>query len=135
MDLQAILGDYYPAALQDLLSWYLVTFRDPLMRDQPVWFKSFIWCEMLVQMPFFFVASYALLKKANWIRIPAIFYGVHVATTLVPILAEIVFSSYLTDAEKLTLVGFYYPYLLIPAMFAVFMALNPLPFGKTEKKY
>lgn len=48
--------------LKDLLRWYADEFKDPMMLDPPEWFKSFVFCEALVQMPFFPVAAYAFLK-------------------------------------------------------------------------
>ena len=38
------------------------TFKDPFLLDPPPWFLSFVWCEILLQFPFFFVASYAFWK-------------------------------------------------------------------------
>ncbi|XP_056139870.1 sigma intracellular receptor 2 [Lampris incognitus] len=126
IDLQALLPGYvYPQALKDLLRWYADEFRDPMVLDPPVWFRSFIFCEALLQTPFFPVAAYAFLKGGcRWIRTPAIIYSTHVATTLVPILAHILFypfprEPYLgpqTPKERWTLVSIYAPYLLVPLM-------------------
>lgn len=101
---------------------YVSTYNDVLMANPPFWLKSFLYAEAVVQFPFFFVAVYALLKKRNWIRIPGIFYGVHVSTTVVPLLCEIIGSSLLSKNEKLTLVSFYFPYFLIPLWFALELA-------------
>ena len=54
-----------------------------------MWFKSLILFELLFQLPFFFVGYHAFYHGRNWVRIPGIAYGVHTATTLIPILAEI----------------------------------------------
>lgn len=81
LDFQAILGAYYPPVLRALYSWYVTTFSDPLMAAPPVWLRSFILAELLLQFPFFFAATYALVNKKNWIRVPGIAYGVHVSTT------------------------------------------------------
>jgi hypothetical protein len=35
---------------------------DFLMAKPPLWFQSLMWAEMLVQVPFFFVAVYAFAK-------------------------------------------------------------------------
>lgn len=94
------------------------------MRDTPIWFMSFVWAENLVQLPFFFVATYAYLKKANWIRIPAIIYGSHVATTLVAILADIIHGQH-----NAPLAAIYSPYLVVPVLLTLRMALDPQPFG------
>ncbi|KAM4627775.1 sigma intracellular receptor 2 [Polymixia lowei] len=126
IDLQALLpGNVYPPVLKDLLKWYAEEFKDPMMLDPPVWFKSFIFCEALVQLLFFPVAAYAFLKGGcKWIRTPAIVYSTHVATTLVPILAHILFYQFpmkphpgpQTLKERFVLVSIYAPYLLVPLM-------------------
>ena len=48
--------------LKDVLRWYAEAFKDPMVLDPPEWFRSFILCEALFQMPFFPVAAYAFLK-------------------------------------------------------------------------
>lgn len=48
--------------LRDVLEWYSADFKDPMVTDPPQWFKSFIFCEALFQLPFFPVAAYAFLK-------------------------------------------------------------------------
>ncbi|KAJ0022499.1 hypothetical protein NQD34_009989 [Periophthalmus magnuspinnatus] len=96
IDLQALLpARLYPEQLRDVLLWYGSEFKDPMVLDPPLWFKSFIFCEALVQLPFFPVAAYAFLKGGcRWIRTPAIVYSTHTATTLIPILAHILFSTF-----------------------------------------
>ncbi|XP_061074099.1 sigma intracellular receptor 2 [Conger conger] len=135
IDLQALLPEHiYPQTLKDLLQWYAAEFKDPMMLDPPVWFKSFIFCEVLVQMPFFPVATYAFCKGGcRWIRTPAIIYSAHVATTLMPILSYILFHEFpvaphpgpQTPGERLTLVSIYAPYLLIPIMLLFTMLFSP----------
>ena len=105
--------------------------HDPLMEHQPVWFKSFILFELLFQLPFFFVGYHAFYHGRNWVRIPGIAYGVHTATTLIPILAEILASESITSAAaRAQLFLIYLPYLVIPAMIAILLALEEKPFGK-----
>jgi len=41
---------------------YSETFKDPFLLDPPAWFQSFVLCELLLQFPFFFVATYAFWK-------------------------------------------------------------------------
>ncbi len=134
LDLQVIFGQYYPPVLQALCQWYINTYNDNLIRTQPIWLKSFIWCEFFVQMPFFFYATYALLYKKNSIRIPAIVYGTHVATTVLPILSEFMFSNFNTVAERNMLFAFYLPYLIIPLWLALYMCFNEKPFGDKKNK-
>ncbi|KAM6988643.1 sigma intracellular receptor 2 [Tautogolabrus adspersus] len=146
IDLQALLPEHvYPQPLKDLLSWYAEDFKDPMVLDPPVWFKSFIFCEGLLQLAFFPIAAYAFLKGGcKWIRTPAIIYSTHVATTLVPILAHILFYQFplephpgpQTLQERWMLVSIYAPYLLVPVMLLLTMlfssSYNHTP--KTKKK-
>ncbi|XP_051535831.1 sigma intracellular receptor 2 [Myxocyprinus asiaticus] len=149
IDFQAILPEHvYPPALKNVLQWYAAEFKDPMMMDPPVWFRSFVFCEALVQLPFFPVAAYAFLKGGcKWIRTPAIVYSVHVATTLVPILGHILFYNFpqvphpgpQTLHERLTLVSIYAPYLIIPIMILLTMLFSSAynstsPSGKASTK-
>lgn len=49
--------------MRDVQAWYFETYKDPLMMGLPVWFKSLVYSELLLQLPFFFVASYAFLGE------------------------------------------------------------------------
>lgn len=92
------------------------------------WFQSFVWTEVTLQLPFFFVGVYAFLTRANWIRIPAIIYGSFVCATMVPILTVI--ATHKEPGYKpAPVIGFYLPYLLIPGALAAVMAANPVPFS------
>ncbi|XP_010076246.1 PREDICTED: transmembrane protein 97 [Pterocles gutturalis] len=120
--------------LADLLQWYAATFRDPVMLQPPEWFQAFVWCEAILQLPFFPIAGYAFLKGGcKWIRTPAIIYSTHVATTLLPILAHILFHDFSasehlgprSQRERLALFSVYVPYLLIPLLILYTMLCNP----------
>lgn len=133
LDLQVVFGQYYPETLQNLANWYVDTYKDYLVGNGPTWFSSFIWAELLFQLPFFFVAVYGLWYRENWIRIPSIIYGAHVATTVWAIIADLLLSDKNSTQEKITLFGFYFPYFLIPALLMLYMAINPEPFPKKKK--
>ena len=97
-------------------------------------FRSFIIAEAFFQLPFFFVATYGLLFKKQWIRIPLIVYGSHVFTTVFPIM----YTFYEADnsdggLNKVALFGFYSPYLLVPLMLTIYMCLYEKPFERTHK--
>ncbi|XP_078404234.1 sigma intracellular receptor 2 isoform X2 [Cetorhinus maximus] len=144
IDLQALLPkDLYPPALQGLLKWYAARFKDPMIMDPPAWFKAFILCEALLQMPFFPVAAYAFYKGGcSWIRTPAIIYSTHVATTVIPILAHILFNDFSastypgpkTMSERLSLLAIYTPYLLIPVWILLTMLFSETYNPDKEKK-
>jgi hypothetical protein len=56
-------------------------------------------CELVIQLPFFFFAVEALLKRQlHAIRTAAIVYAAHVMTTVVPICVELWFAECVTDS-------------------------------------
>ncbi|XP_041580361.1 sigma intracellular receptor 2 [Vulpes lagopus] len=145
MDLQVVLPrELYSVELTNLLKWYTTEFKDPLLQAPPMWFKSFLFCELVFQLPFFPMATYAFLRGGcRWIRTPAIIYSVHTMTTLIPILSTLLFEDFSkasgfkgqgpkTFRERLTLVSVYAPYLLIPLMLLLFMLRSP--YYKYEEK-
>ncbi len=62
--------------------------------------------------------------QQSWVRIPAIIYGAHVTTTLVPILAEFLFNNH---EPKIAAALVYSPWLLMPLALTLCMALKPYP--------
>ena len=131
MDSQAILPPaVVPGFAKSLLRFHVRTNHDPLMEWQPVWFKSFILFELLFQLPFFFIGFKAFYERKNWIRIPGVVYGAHTATTLVPILAEILHSdSFPDEAARWKLFFISLPYLIVPASMAYVLGVDDKPFG------
>ncbi|NXU47740.1 SGMR2 protein, partial [Turnix velox] len=135
IDLQPLLpSGLHPPALRDLLESYVASFKDPFMLQPPEWFKAFMFCEALLQLPFFPIAAYAFFKGGcKWIRTPAIIYATHVVTSLCPILAHILFHDFSTLEppgpgtlrERLLLVSVYSPYLLIPLLLLLTMLCHP----------
>ncbi|XP_077021403.1 sigma intracellular receptor 2 [Tamandua tetradactyla] len=145
LDLQALLPrELFPVELRNLLNWYNKEFKDPLMQDPPTWFKSLLFCELVFQLPFFPIATYAFFKGGcKWIRTPAIIYSVHLMSVLIPILSELLFGEFSkargfkgqgpeTFRERLILLSFYAPYFLIPFMLLLFMLRSP--YYKYEEK-
>jgi hypothetical protein len=128
---------FVPAFASRALAWHVGNTGDPLMNHiapgRPPfapWFRALIAGELALQLPFFFVAVYAFAARRNWIRIPALCYGVHTATTMLPILAELAASPEVpTDAARAQLLALYAPYLLLPLACAGWMATSPQPFG------
>uniref|UniRef100_A0A7S0V657 EXPERA domain-containing protein n=1 Tax=Polytomella parva TaxID=51329 RepID=A0A7S0V657_9CHLO len=123
----------FPSWAVTLFDWHVAQNDDFLLRENRPWFKSLVYCECFIQLPFFFLASYAFLKKRNWIRIPALIYGVHVSTTMAPILYEILFGDNFSD-KRYQLALIYAPYLAIPFMLSLSMAFSPYPFTKLKSK-
>ncbi|RKP25343.1 transmembrane protein 6/97, partial [Syncephalis pseudoplumigaleata] len=99
IDVQAVLPPaWIPSLLRELRAWYAYTMEDPLMRpdrpaDELVWFHAMVVCELCFQLPIMLVAVQAFwpcyVKKLRRFRVPLLAFGVHTATTLVPVLAEL----------------------------------------------
>lgn len=140
IDGQAFLGRYvqYPEFLLSLMRYENDQLEDFLMRDPQPWFRSIVAAEIVLQLPFFFVAVYGLVAEKNWIRVPMVIYGSHVATTLVAILGEFLqaplaegyFSS---EAARWTIIAVYLPYLIVPLLITVVFALDAAPFASGGK--
>ncbi|GAB5588136.1 Transmembrane protein 97 [Umbelopsis nana] len=117
--------NWIPKPLVALNNYYITEFKDPLISNASnlVWFKSFIYCEAILQLPFFFWALRGLYYNKPITRVGLLAYGAHVATTVVPVMAEVAFgataNATLTAAERYTLLGLYLPYFLIPATMVV----------------
>ncbi|GFR65570.1 transmembrane protein 97 [Elysia marginata] len=148
MDAQSVFpSHYFPRQFVSVREWYCDTYRDAMMANPPAWFQSLVFCEMFVQLPFFFVASYGFFKGAKackWLRMPCIVYGSHVATTLIPIVAHVLFHDFSSSKvpgprnlrERLTLISIYSPYFVIPILLvldALFSSAYRLT-AKQEKK-
>eukprot|EP00069_Balaena_mysticetus_P012017 bmy_21526T0 len=135
VDLQAVLPrDLYPVELRNLQEWYTEESKDPLLHNPPVWFKSFLFRELVFQLPFFLIPTYVFFKV--WIRTPAIIYSVHTMTTLIPILSTFLLQDFSkascfrgqgpkTFHEQLFHVSVCITYLLIPIILLLFMLRNP----------
>ncbi|KAG1667354.1 hypothetical protein FOA52_001414 [Chlamydomonas sp. UWO 241] len=137
VDAQSVIPrDLFPKFARDMLDWHIATNNDWLVQTNPPWFVALVYGEVLLQLPFFFVACYAFAQKKAWIRMPALIYGVHTATTMVPILGEII------GKKNYILAAIYSPYLVVPLLLAVKMCMceDPFeyvrkgPFGKRPKR-
>jgi EXPERA (EXPanded EBP superfamily) len=134
IDGQGLLSKLYPQILVNVVRWYSRHFGDVLMGQAPsaetVWFSSVICCELLFQLPFFFVATWILWtypsrpemislsntvpshqasrivstpEKGNypsWFRTACLVYGSHVCTTLVPIMATFAMNEDMSIGQK-----------------------------------
>lgn len=62
---------WVPKVLSEALEFYVDTFKDPFMGSSTptYWFLTFICCELVVQLPFFFIACIALVK-GNFCSMP-----------------------------------------------------------------
>ena len=119
IDSQAIVPEKYVPSLPKVVEVHIKQNDDFLMLEQPMWLKSFIVCEILVQLPMFYVLLRKLRKEETNIRWMGVGYSSHVMTTMVPILTEIYRRG------SLTLFMIYFPYFFVPLM--LFYSLSDEP--------
>jgi EXPERA (EXPanded EBP superfamily) len=140
MDSQALLSAYFPQFFRDFTAWYCDLFGDVLMRfPSPPWFQALVMCEILVQLPFFFVACHMLTQDSQhadryprWFQTYCIIYGSHVSTTLIPILPTFWTSTSMTTAQIAMTTAVYLPYLLFPLALLYLAAVDD--FAEVFKK-
>ncbi|KAJ2803040.1 Transmembrane protein 97 [Coemansia guatemalensis] len=114
-----------PQALLGLNRLLTDTLGDPFMIVGPghpelVWFRSMLACELVLQLPFFLYAVWALWTGCPRRHLPLLIYGVHVSTTMAPILGTLIRGEInRTCSERMLLVSIYLPYLLIPLSMAL----------------
>lgn len=121
-DSQVIVPEFLiPTPLRQFNTWYSTTFNDPLMSNgrNLLWFQSLVICELIFQVPFFFVAVYYISNSTiknypAWFGPACMLYGGHTATTLVPILASLVTNENATFTERIILFHIYIPFFLLP---------------------
>ncbi|CAN0228562.1 unnamed protein product [Laminaria digitata] len=131
LDVQALpFGDNFPEVLKSLMRFHVETNHDYFMAKPTLpWFEGLIWVELLFQVPFFAFATAGFVRQWNAVRIPCIIYGTAAATSLVPILADVLASDKVTDLQRYKLIGIYLPWLILPIVLVLFMAADPTPFG------
>lgn len=100
--------------------------------EKPAWFRGFIAFELLVQVPFWIVASYAYAIGDPRIRLPNLVFSVASLTAMVPIISELL----LTDAKfaRWTVLLIYTPFVVMPAAIALktMLADDLLPSAKKK---
>jgi hypothetical protein len=138
IDLQALFPEIFPQILQDLLQWYTRLFNDSLMRGPyDAWFQAIVCSELLLQLPFFFVAVKVLLNTDNycgrgWFRSACMVYGAHTSTTLIPIITCHCVNENATLLEKCMVISIYFPYLLFPLWLVYIGFVSEDVFGRTD---
>jgi hypothetical protein len=108
-----------------------ITIMMQMTPPREVWFVSLVWTEILLQLPFFFFATYAFIMKRGWIRIPSIAYGSFVCATMVPILSTLMTHRGPGYCPMTALM--YVPYAVLPALLVFTMGRSNDPFGKIQQ--
>ncbi|KAI7900312.1 transmembrane protein 6/97 [Cokeromyces recurvatus] len=129
--------NWVPQIFKDALDFYVLTYKDPFMGSStPIyWYLSFIVCELLIQLPFFFIACVGLIKDCKYIRLPLAIYGSHVATTVLPSILEVLLNPELklNQTERLVLCSFYAPYFILPLIMLIDSFIRVNKYMKVNK--
>lgn len=134
-DAQAIISrEMYPRVLVEVMDYYTANYQDVFMKLPPVWFQSFIFCEILFQFPLLLINLYGLWKDKRWVPFSCIIYGTHVATTCIPILWEMWASQEILWENKIILTLIYSPYVLIPLLMVVRFTFWPYNSNNKDKQ-
>jgi hypothetical protein len=116
-----------PRALVDALQDTWARNVDLIFLERPVWYKAFMWWEMLFFGPYYAAAIYALLRRRNWIRMPSIVYSSVMLTKMSVIVAESLWGQFASPCPLLS-VGAHVPYIVIPLGLLAYFLSTPLPF-------
>jgi hypothetical protein len=109
-------SSWFHSSLQAAFQDWIRDYDDVVLRTSPLWFRSFIWIELLGHIPYFFFAIYAFAKGRNWIRTVTIVYATEVITSMACILPEAWTQSVAPQNVKLALVSIYAIWLLLPVL-------------------
>lgn len=111
IDSQTILpARLFPDPLRQLVDWYSTEYGDYLVKDKPPFFVGCVVLEMVIQCPLAIANIYGIIQGKRWFQTTSLIYGVCIATTMVPILADIMAS----DSASSKLLGIYIPFLIFP---------------------
>ncbi|KAB8283615.1 transmembrane protein 6/97 [Yarrowia lipolytica] len=111
----AIPAAYKLPGQQFMEDFHVASNKDFIVLEKPAWFMSFIWIEILFQLPFFVYGAYKLLTKTAtpttylWMLV----YGVNASLTTLACLAEVWARAGLTDALRYNLLAVYAPFFFI----------------------
>jgi len=109
----ADLEDYYPKFWLEQIDWWLQF--DPLLKNNPLWYRVMAVVSPTIYLPFYLAAIYAFIFQKEWIRIPAIMWSTALILQLVIIFAEQFWGVYAAPHWEY-IVYAYGGYFLVPIL-------------------
>ncbi|KAJ7176636.1 transmembrane protein 6/97 [Mycena filopes] len=132
-----------PGFLRQFAEWYIRTSNDPLLKgmfghgtDPLIWFRSFVFLEVVFQFPTFFIAARGLWNDSQKIYVLILVYAASTVTTVWPCVLTIVATpgpsaaalvsgiTTLLPDQRAMLLASYVPFCLIPLLMTVDMAFR-----------
>ncbi|KAJ6619956.1 transmembrane protein 6/97 [Mycena sp. CBHHK59/15] len=132
-----------PRFLVQLSDFYIRTSNDPFIKgayglgaDPLVWFKTFVFLELVFQLPTFFLAARGLWNGSQKIYVLMLVYAASTATTVLPCVTTILATpppspaalaqgiATLSPDQRAMLLASYVPFFVVPLLMAVDMAFR-----------
>ena len=107
--------------------WYADSF-DPLLFDRLLSIRVMFGIDAFVFGPFYLVLFYAILRRKNWIRMPALLYASAMFYSVVVYILMEVFSRHSDDTNLTMVLLIGAPYTIVPLLL-LYRMLEPEPFG------
>ncbi|KAJ3111703.1 Transmembrane protein 97 [Physocladia obscura] len=114
---------HFPTALSVAPLNYAHNANDYLVLQMRPWFASFMWCELLVQLPFYVFLTHALITDSPHVRTAGLIYASHTCTTMIPILSDLIFTNNNIQSydQRVASVAIYSVWFVVP--FAMLVAM------------
>lgn len=115
IDSSVFFGPYYFSFVKNLLKFHVNFNKDFLIKEPELWFKSFIFIEIVFQLPIFFYCSYSIYKKLKSHYVLMIMYGVNTAISTFTCLLYIANreKTDLSNFDRLKLFTIYLPFFMM----------------------
>ena len=95
VDTQIVLPrELFPKFLVQALDDWVRDSDDVLTGTRPLFYRAFVWVELVFHLPYFFFALFAFIKGRNWIRNISMVYAVAVLGSMVAIMPEVRITAF-----------------------------------------
>jgi hypothetical protein len=106
---------------------------DPLLRANPLWYRTLAHISPVVYAPFYVLAIYAFINEREWIKIPGLCWSWGITLTMVAVLSEQFVGEHASKNPALLCVG-YLPYLVFPMLFGLRLLMYQTVFETDDQK-
>lgn len=96
------------------------------MANHGAWYVGIGYYELIVQVPFWLVASYAYAKGQQWVRLPNFLFSLCSLIIMIPIMSELLFTE--EKYNRAFVLPTYLPFAISPALIALKTLLVDSPF-------
>ncbi|KAF7857933.1 hypothetical protein EAF04_009290 [Stromatinia cepivora] len=124
MDLQALYPPHLtPSFLTTIKTYYITTYHDIFFISPPIYFKLFIWLELLVHVPVSFWAVGGLLRDSPQTPLILLPYALEVFLSTLVCIHEYLYWP-IPLSQKIDLTTLYGPYILLSIIMFIDMSIR-----------